>query len=394
MKVSLWRRLSAPLTGGALCAYAALHLTACQGLQEGDPNQSPMAVTEWTLGSALNTDPPPLEGLGPYLSDKARGQLQDFLSSAAPEEALGVLTLNRTEGDRWAGRYGYLKGSWPLSINFELHQTKGVWSIKELPFIKVYKQLARLIGPKGVPQVESGEPWSGGLISFDRSGRPLGEVILTWLPPYAFIDGVPLYGKATPQKVIEEVAIAFSKREEMAAQAQANYFRRIAIAMKGSASLKELMQVISWAEDAGGVSISMIAQSSDGEARLLRLAQRTSTLSHGAPQRILKGEVMSGGALSLKLIDRTQPNPEGAPVLIDMSVGSDRSLARSKVLGLYQQAQSGSLEGAIVTPQGASTLQELAYILDAFKSIDPELPVAVSPYVSAPTTAPSQGGKP
>jgi hypothetical protein len=217
-------------------------------------------------------------------------------------------------------------------------------------------------------------------------------VVLTWLPPYAFIDGVPLYGKATAEKVIEEVAIAFSRREEMAAQAQANYFRRIAIAMKGSANLKELMQVISWAEDAGGVSISMIAQSSDGEARLLRLAQRTSTLSHGAPQKTLQGQVTSGGSLSLKLLDRTKPGAQSPRVLIDVSAGSDRGLARSKVLGLYQQAPSGRLEGAVITPQGDATLQELAHVLDAFKSIDPDLPVALMPYVPDPTERSAQEG--
>lgn len=381
MNSSVWRRFSAPLMRGVVSACVALQFSACQGSHEGDVNQSPMAVAEWTLGNALSADPVAPERLGPYLSEKAKGQLIEIQTHTQPDESLGVLTLNLSQGNHWAGRYGFLKGEWPLALHFELHKQNQFWSIKEFPFAKVYKQLIQLVGPNGLPRVQSGEPWTGGLISFDRSGRPLGEVVLTWLPPYAFIDGIPLYGKATAEKIIEEVAIAFSKREEMAAQAQANYFRRIAIAMNGSSRLEELMKVISWVEDAGAVSISMLAQSEDGEARLLRLAQRTSTLSHGAPQRVLKGQVATGGSFTLTLLDLTQKSVQKpSSVLIDMSTNSDRSLARSKVLGLYQQATSGRLEGAIITPQGSSTLQELAHVLDAFKSIDPDLSVAVTPY--------------
>jgi len=368
------------LIGGLSLASLSLSFTGCQGLQEGDANQSPLAVAEWTLGQSLTREAVAPEALEPYLAKKALPQLQELQSAAEPDEALGVLTLNLEEGGRWAGRYAYLKEGWPLAIAFELEKTRAHWSVRELPFATVYKSLATMVGSQGVPLIKTGEPWAGGLISLDRSGRPLGEVVLTWAPPYAFIDGLPLYGKATQDKLIEGIALAFARREQMAAQAQASYFRRVTIAMRGSAQLSELMQVFSWVEDAGAVSISLLGRDDRGEARLVRLAQRSSTLSKGAPKRLLKGTLKGGGLLTLAAIQRDQAQAKSAEVAVGVGESSDEDLARSKVLGLYEQVPAGTLEGAIMRPEGEATLQELARALDAFQRVDPLLPVTIAPY--------------
>ena len=176
------------------------------------PELSQWAVAQWTMGQALSAEGPDLDRLSGYISARALKDLKGFKEALRLDEPVGLLTLNQAEGGRWVGRYAYLKEGWPLALSIELSRVSGAWQVESAPSAPVYGHLAQLLAEGGLPTTGFGERLQGGLISYDRAGRPQGEVVLTWLPPYAFIDGVPLIGKATPAKVREALQTSFRLR--------------------------------------------------------------------------------------------------------------------------------------------------------------------------------------
>ena len=359
----------------------------CDGLKGGDPSLSPWAVSDWVMGRALSAQGAEASLFGPHLSQEAGAALKDLHTTAHPTRPFGLLTLNKQEGERWAGRYGYVRDGWPLSVAFELRRAQGVWQVSEAPFSKVYVRLTSLLEPQGLPEVEVGERWEGGLIGFDQSGRPQGEVVLSWVPPYAFIDGTPLFGKASDHKVIESLAHAFRRRALMAAEAQASYLKRVTLAMSKESSVDEVIKLIGWLEDAGAESVSLLARNPRGEARLVRLAQRGSRLATLRDQRLAYAYVDDQVARFVGPQELTEqgrrrvPSPQEARVR--HTEGRDEGEALNQLVELYRalQAQDQRLEGVVLNVDQGVTLQSLLRVVSTLRGVSDDLPFTL---ISAP----------
>lgn len=369
--------------------------TACD--QAPHATLSQWAVAQWTMEQALSAEGPPVARLSAYLSPRALKDLSGLKGALHPDEPLGLLTLNLSDGGRWVGRYGYLKGRWPLALSIELARVGGAWQVESVPSAAVYGHLAQLLEEGGLPVTAAGERWQGGLISYDRAGRPQGEVVLTWLPPYAFIDGVPLIGKATPKKVRGALERSFRLRAEMAAAAQASYLPRVALCLKGSASAQELERVMGWAEDAGAELVSLLTRGSDGDGALLRFARRTSRLSLLAPQRLARavhaGEVEGAPRVRVALAPTLTPAAEAPPPhewpLVGDSLNDTDGVER---LTSYYRAlrKGGRVDGLLIEASPQLTVSALAHIYDGARQADPRLPITLEPAAPPPPAAPQE----
>jgi len=372
----------------------ALLLAALAGCDRAPrPHLSQWAVAEWTLGQALSAEGPPVERLSAYLSPRALKDLRGLKEALRPDEPLGLLTLNLSEGGRWVGRYGYRKGAWPLALSVELARVGGAWQVEALPSASVYAHLAQLLAEGGLPVTGYGERWQGGLISYDRAGRPQGEVVLTWLPPYAFIDGVPLLGKATAAKVREGLQESFRLRAEMAAAAQASYLPRVALCLKGGASAEELERVMGWAEDAGAELVSLLARGSDGDGALLRFARRASRLSLLAPQRLARAAHADEQEGVPRVRVGLAGEESGAPPPHDWPLAGDslRDTEGVERLTSYYRAlrRGGRVDGLLIEASPRLSVAALAHVYDGARQVDAALPIALEPPAAPAAPAPA-----
>ena len=367
--------------------FAGSVITGCQS-QDGDGRLSQWMVADWVMRNALQSDGPPLEQLQPYLSDRALIEIDTFKQALQPDQAVGVLTLNHQQGQRWKGRYAFLKNNWPMALNIDMTYTRGFWQIDRFPFIEIYTQLAKLTQATGVPQVQNGEIWHGGLISYDLSGRPQAEVVLTWLPPFVFIDGVPLQGKTTAQKVLQAIEHAFMLRAEMADHAQADYMKRLILCMPSQGSFKELMQLIQWGESVGSDVISLLARNAQSEAVLIRLAKRVPRVT------LLKTQSIAHSHLNAKSLTLVSP-PNSSQKVADQtwSIADQVRLINTgkfdhKLLTDAQEADAfkslskmkvqDTLHGLQITASSDQSYGAVITWIDQLKTLDPKLEITLS----------------
>ena len=383
--------------------------TGCQ-TGGGDDSLSQWAIAQWVMRQGLSIDGPPLDHLTPYLTAQALDELNVFKETLQPDSPLGMLTLNRAQGHRWVGRYAYLKGPWPLALNFEMTRSAGFWQIDRLPFAAIYGQLAKVLRPGGLPEIGQGEvkrggsieEWEGGLISFDRSGRPQGEVVVTWIPPYAFVDGVPLNGKATSEKLISAIETSFKLRSQMASVVQASYTPRVALCLETTAPASDVQSLLAWSEASGAQVISLLARHRQIGPILIRLARRVPEVILLSPQRMLSARLETqyvtihpphGGG-----VNAPPPLRWSLPPII-ASAEEKRSLIDRQVgqfAHFYQRSKKrGKVAGLILSPNVKTTYADLIFMIESVRQIDQSLPIALAPLKSSTQTLKGQqkGGR-
>lgn len=365
---------------------------ACQS-QSGDAQLSQWAVAEWAMQHSLDPEGPDIDSLRPYLTTKAIQEIRSFKQVLKPEKGLGLLTLNHTQGQRWVGRYAYSKHTWPMALNIEMTHAKGFWQINSFPFIKMYTHFADILKKGGIPQIQQGEIWHGGLISYDLSGRPQAEVVLTWLPPFVFIDGVPLQGKATEKKVLSAIQNAFALRSDMAEKVQASYLKRLILCLPSQSTFKELTQLMTWGEQVGTDIISLLGHNQQSEAVMIRLAKRVAQVTLLKPQKIAYSEISDHKlTLSLGISQHTSSQPVQWPIHPIQQMIKENKEVHTKTIKLLNDQQESkafeiltqmknqnSLAGIYITAQADSTYADVLAWIDQLKTLDPKLAITLGP---------------
>ena len=378
-------------------------LGGCQGT--GDAQRSPWLVAESIFESALSPEINERRIDSRYVGDEAVEQLRLLSSIGEGLEPLGLLSISEGFHGQWTGYYAYLVGGWPSLFEFTLHRRQGLpnlpWELHALPFLSAYLKLTELVTQPGNDQVSSerslpwvrrGSEWHGGLSGRDNRGRPLSSVVVVWVPPLAFVDGLPLDGVANRQTLSEQLSSSFSERQRLAHQSQATYTRHVSLALPAGAPAAQVVDLMAWCEGAGAEQVSLLARSRKGPA-MIYLNGRVSRLHVTSPQRLLHAQLSNTQSqLTIQRTDQEQREQTRDVVSWESSLGDDRSFSRQSsntYLSLLERArQRAELDGLSIHIEPSTTVASLLYFIDLARQIDDDLPLTIAPH-SAEATAPS-----
>ena len=361
-----------------------------------DQDLGPWSTTNWLMQKALDADFP-LEDLEPYLSKEVKQEVALFRKEHPQVSPKHLISLTAYTPNQWQGRFLYTKQGWNLLLEVRIERVEEGedWIITQLPDLNIYKTLTEFVQTDDIPIVHSfRKRWSGGLIGFDLSGRPLATISIVWTPNFLFINGVPIPWSTTPKQsqlraFAEELESGFKIRTEMARSVQANYTPQVALVFDKSMSTHNVENLITWCEQSGTASISFIVQDEDENPTLLPLARRVPQLSIIQDQHFLharlkketllfqneetfnkkpKGEIKKW---VLKGVHRTQEGEDSDEDLIRKSQRWFKKYYR-------KSHRKQKVSGMVIYPSTSSTYNTLVTAIDLARQVTSDLPVALA----------------
>jgi hypothetical protein len=358
---------------------------------------SPWRLSEWVIGQTLNSNQDiDVDDFSTHLSAKALKQLKSLRKMSLSDENLGLLSLNKNHLDGWSGFFAYKKNDWPLLLQFELQEqklgTKSYWQISAFPFFDAYQKLAHLtdqssdsspISQGHLPWIQRASNWHGGLSGRDVRGRPLSSVVIAWLPPLAFVDGIPLLGIANRSKLSKKLSQAFEQRRRLADRSQASYTPHVSLALPAGAPAHQVMALMAWVEGVGAEQVSLVVQSDQGPA-IVYLNSRSEGITLMNPQRLLHAQLEEDQSqLYVQRTDQAKSELIKGELSISSKHGEDRlSLDRSSRTFheiIERVRVKGELSGLVIHLREGSKVSHLAQLIDICRQVDPTLPITLAP---------------
>jgi hypothetical protein len=358
---------------------------------------SPWRLSEWVIGETLSSNQEiDVDDFSTHLSAKALKQLKSLRKMNLADETLGLLSLNKNHLDGWSGFFAYKKNDWPLLLQFELKLqqsgTKSFWQISAFPFFDAYQKLAHLTDQSSesstvphdhLPWIHRASNWHGGLSGRDVRGRPLSSVVIAWIPPLAFVDGVPLLGIANRSKLSIKLTQAFEQRRRLADRSQASYTPHVSLALSAGAPAHQVMELMAWVEGVGAEQVSLVVQSDQGPA-IVYLNSRSEGITLMSPQRLLHAQLTEDQSqLYVQRTDQAKPELIKGELSILSQHGKDRlSLDRSSRTfhEIIERVRiKGELSGLVIHLKEGSKVEHLAQLIDICRQVDPTLPITLAP---------------
>ena len=378
--------------------YAVCLLTILCSLSCQDPQAhlwSAWGVADTVLTARLDVDSTYAErDFSRYMNEEVNRQLIRLQKLDPNLRSVGLLSLNQDLQGKWNGFFAYEIQGWPLLLKFVLSRKDGrsdrPFMIEHLPFFKAYLSLAELIqsspnqqSSSQLSKVRQGATWHGGLIGRDTRGRALSSVVVVWLPPLAFVDGLPLSGVADRTQFSNRLAKAFAQRQLLAEQAQASYTPHVSLALPAQAPASQLVELMAWSEGVGAEQVSLIAQS-EQEPVLLYLSHRTNRATLMSPQRLIHAHLSpEQGKLLIQRTDHSKLEQTRGTLQLHNTINEQENKTQQSLesysLIMDRALQKDRLNGVIIHIDEKVSVGEVIHYIDLTQAIDDELPITFAP---------------
>ena len=278
---------------------------------------------------------------------------------------LHLAELVTTGRDTRTGEVAISIDGWPTTVHFTMGRQEGRWMITGVGSTDAQRRILELLGPVGLPYVDSATTWTGGLAGRDAYGRPNGSVLVVVVGGRVYIDG-RIETAYRQNDITAAIDSALKTRATVAKGAYATYRPHVAIALIQNAPMMMVSDLTKWAFNAGADAVQILVRRKNNSPGWLGIGQIKP--GNSTSTRVLRVRI------SRQYITVYAVSSDGAaPVIKIPTQKSDALSERLKRLA----TDSPLPNGVIIEPSTADEHVTMAKVIASIQSGLPDVPVAL-----------------